>query len=73
MKRVWYGDPGTALAELPSPQSRRLAMWPPQARTTWAELAWKVILSRWEESGTDQLPRLPSALFTYCSDVIVPL
>src|SRR5204863_616022 len=33
MRRVWYGEPGTAMAELPIPQSARVAMCPPHART----------------------------------------
>src|ERR687891_115192 len=31
--RMWNGDPEMAAAEFPLPQSTRLAMWPPQART----------------------------------------
>src|SRR3954451_11444097 len=31
--RVWYGEPEMATAELLGPQSGRVEMWPPQART----------------------------------------
>src|SRR5436190_23939449 len=33
INRVWYGDPGIEIAELVRPQSCRVAMRPPQART----------------------------------------
>src|SRR3954466_15849837 len=33
MSRVWYGDPEMLTAAPVSPQSARVAMWPPQART----------------------------------------
>ena len=33
IRRVWYGEPEIATAELLAPQSWRVAMWPPQART----------------------------------------
>src|SRR4051794_26126263 len=37
--RVWYGAPEMLTAELPAPQSFRVAMWPPHARTGLATLA----------------------------------
>src|SRR5947207_178597 len=37
--RVWYGDPEIEIAELPRPQSWRVAMWPPHASTGFATLA----------------------------------
>src|SRR4051794_2341790 len=40
--RVWYGDPEIATAELFAPQSARLEIWPPQARTGFAAVAVKV-------------------------------
>src|SRR5262245_26089544 len=43
---VWYGDPGIATAELPSPQSARVAMCPPHASTGFATFAVKLIVSR---------------------------
>lgn len=33
-RAMWYGEPETALAELPTPQSSAEAMWPPQVSTT---------------------------------------
>src|SRR5438093_13762754 len=44
MSRVWYGDPEMATAELVTPQSSRVAMWPPHASTGLAELAVNVIV-----------------------------
>src|SRR3954471_6331446 len=41
--RVWYGEPEIATAELPRPQSLRVAMWPPHASTGFATLAVKLI------------------------------
>src|SRR5262245_14710132 len=37
--RMWYGEPEMDTAELPAPQSARVAMWPPHARTGFATLA----------------------------------
>src|SRR5438046_17703 len=34
--RMWYGEPGIAMAALSLPQSARDAMWPPQARIGFA-------------------------------------
>src|SRR6266542_320906 len=36
MRRVWYGEPEIAIAELPEPQSCREEMWPPHASTGFA-------------------------------------
>src|SRR6266536_821898 len=33
MSAVWYGDPEIVTAELLTPQSTRVEMWPPQAST----------------------------------------
>src|SRR5690349_12570324 len=43
-RRMWYGEPVMAMAELPAPQSVRVAICPPQARTGFATLAVKVIV-----------------------------
>src|SRR5438874_12327505 len=40
--RMWYGEPVIATADAPDPQSGRVAMWPPQARTGVATLVVKV-------------------------------
>ncbi len=50
IRRVWYGEPEMATAELLRPQSLRLAMWPPQARTGLATMAVNVIVIRRELS-----------------------
>ena len=36
IRRVWYGDPEIATAEALTPQSNRVEMCPPQARTGFA-------------------------------------
>jgi len=41
---VWYGDPGMLTAELARPQSARVEMWPPQARTADVSIAVNVIV-----------------------------
>src|SRR5690242_19864999 len=43
--RMWNGEPLPVPTKVrPAPQSRRLARWPPQARTTVGPLAVKVML-----------------------------
>src|SRR5262245_31866220 len=54
--RVWYGDPEIATAELFAPQSARVAMWPPHARTGSARLAVNVIASPADLSPTKPAP-----------------
>src|SRR6187397_3022685 len=41
---MWYGDPVIATAELSAPQSLRVEMWPPQARTGLSTFAVNVIV-----------------------------
>ncbi len=41
--RMWYGDPLIATAEFSSPQAKRVAMRPPQAKTGLATVGVKVI------------------------------
>ena len=41
--RVWYGEPEMAMAEFAVPQSCRVAMWPPHARTGLAWVAVKLM------------------------------
>src|SRR6266700_3735638 len=43
-RRMWYGEPLIATAELLAPQSARVAMCPPQARTTVWAFAWNNML-----------------------------
>src|SRR3954447_10222890 len=54
--RVWYGDPEIATAELFAAQSRRVEMWPPQARTGFAAVAVKVIVMLALLSPTKPVP-----------------
>ena len=49
ISRVWYGEPLMAAAELPTPQSRPLAMCPPHASTTVEAFAVSVMRNRVEE------------------------
>src|SRR5262245_52163036 len=43
-KRMWYDDPLMVPAELPSPQSCWVAMWPPQASTGFVAVAVNVMV-----------------------------
>ena len=43
IRRMWYGEPEMATAEFSLPQSPRVEMWPPQARTGVATSAVKVM------------------------------
>src|SRR5262245_44461162 len=56
IRRMWYGEPEIAVAELPGPQSARVEMWPPQAITTFAEAAVKVIAICADLSPTNPAP-----------------
>ena len=56
IRRVWYGEPEIATAELSAPQSWRVAMWPPHASTGFATLAVKVIVICADLSPTKPVP-----------------
>src|SRR5512143_1334771 len=56
IRRVWYGEPGIATAELVRPQSLRVAMCPPQASTGFVTLAVNVILMAADLSPVKPVP-----------------
>src|SRR5438874_6082356 len=56
MRRVWYGEPEIATAELLAPQSARAEMWPAQASTGSTWLAVNVIVSLADLSPAKPVP-----------------
>src|SRR5919198_5269613 len=56
MRRVWYGEPGIASAELFAPQSSRVETCPLHASTGFATLAVKAIVIRADVSPVKPLP-----------------
>src|SRR5437867_7252018 len=70
ISRVWYGEPEMATAELLAPQSARLEMWPPQARTGLATLVVKVTVMRADLSPAKPLP--PSYEYPLTAVIVPP-
>src|SRR3954447_5344667 len=56
IRRMWYGDPEIVTAELARPQSARVAIWPPQARTGFATAAVNVTAIWADLSAAKPLP-----------------